>query len=389
MLLIQSIIVYSLFAYLLYRNAQLAINDYPLKGQYKNMYSLPKHYWTCIFIFCLISGIRWNVGADHLAYMWDYNQSIQGVALERTSRSYETGYLFLTKVFSSMGLHYSIYFAALAFLEFFFIMLAVRNRREIVPYMMVVMILGTYYLSWMNGIRQMIAACAFVWGAQFIPQKNWKMYLVFLIWAYLWHHSSLMLAPVFLLCLDKTVWDNKWLNFVILGICFTLGQTPTWINIMSRFSGLLTFMGYEHYTNMMGELLDQSEFTSHGFGPRMIIVFISYLFIIYYYPKTRKYFNDINLDVYFKLAFIGICGFYLFDSTGVEFRRPVQYFEIFTLPVLGYTLYYLKHHPTFTLQYLILLTATSSFVFLQCYADFNSPVESRVASLYQFFFYHQ
>lgn len=387
MILLQSIIVYTLFALLLYVNSRLAISDYRLKGLTNPTFSLSKHYWICVLIFCVISGIRWNVGVDFLSYLYDYQQALQGKFVER-SRGMEIGYVFITRLFGKLGLHPILYFALLAFPQIYFVMLAAKRRPDIAPYMLIVMVFGTYYLSWMNGIRQMIVACSFIWSIQFVKDKKIVYYLVWIACAYLWHRSSLILIPIYLLAYSRIKWSNTFLNICLLVICIYVGSNPSWIGLMSRFSNLLSFIGYDHYAEIMDELTDGSLMYGHGlFGPRMLMILLSYVMVIVYYPSVCKYFNnDKMVDFYFKLAFIGICLFYLFDSTGVVFRRPVQYFEIFTLPMIAYTLAYLKNK-SHTIPFLLLMISSCAYLFLQIYAESNLPATEQTYSLYNFFFF--
>ena len=233
----------------------------------------------------------------------------------------------------------------------------------------------------------MIVACSFVWAVQFVKEKKLFVYLIWIAFAYLWHHSCLLLIPVYLLAFSKSKWNNSFYNLIILIICIYIGSNPSWISIMTRFSNVLTFIGYDHYSMMMDELTDQSLMSGYGlFGPRMLMILFSYVLVIVYYPSMCKYHNDKMVDLYFKLAFIGMCSFYLLNSTGVIFRRPVQYFEIFTLPMIAYTLAYLKNRNQ-SIPFLMLAISSCAFVYLQIYSESNLPETEQTFSLYKFFFF--
>ena len=128
---LQSIIVYTLFAWLMFYNAKLAIYDKPQIVLESRPWRLPRHYWVCIFIFILVSGMRWDVGVDHLSYLEDYLAMQNGSFVERV-RGIEPGYLFISQLCAKLGFHYSVYFAVLAFFEIYFVLLAFSNSSLII-----------------------------------------------------------------------------------------------------------------------------------------------------------------------------------------------------------------------------------------------------------------
>lgn len=380
MLLIQSLIVYSLFAFLLYINAVNVRRIVPNGYSYSNGHSLPKGYWICIFIFALISGIRWNVGVDYLSYYYDYSRMLDGT-FEARSRGIEIGYLVISQAFSKLKIHFVFYFAFLAFIQIYFILLAFRNHRHVVPFMLLVLVLGGYYFSIMNGIRQQIVACSFLWAINFAIEKKPVKYIIWVACAYLMHHSVLILLPVFLLVYDNRIWNKKWANLIIFIICIILGNTPSWINSLTRLEGLLTFLGYDNYLENLTEI---SSFRTFNFGPRMIVMMGTYILTLWFYPKASKYFKDQKFDWCFKLYFIGLCGYYLFINSSALFLRPIEYFTLFGLPVIAYILVYLRKEKG--LPYMLLLLFSLSFTFLSCFADYKAPELDRRMQLYQFFF---
>lgn len=379
MLLFQSIIVYTLFAWLLAYNAKLSIRDNTVQV---HNYGLPKHLWICLFIFAFISGIRWYVGVDYPSYLFDYGQMLNGNYQVR-SRGIELGFLWLSKLCATLKLHYTLYFAMFASLQIYFILLAFKQRRYLLPTMLVVLIMGGYYFSMMNGIRQQLVACSFIWATKFIIEKKKVHYLIWVAIAYQMHHSVLLLVPTYFLVYDKTKWNKMKLNILVFVFCFFMGNTPYWIGKVMVFSDVLTWMGYDNY---LSNLTDADTFRSFNFGPRMIVVLSTYIFCIINYNKVSLYFKDRAFDLYFKLFMIGCCGYYLFINTTLVFLRPIEYFTIFALPVCAYTLIYLKRKNA--LYFYVMAFCAMAFTFLSCYADNNVIEEERRMQLFQFCFDH-
>lgn len=383
---LQSIIVYTLFAWLMFYNAKLAIYDNPQIVLESRSWRLPRHYWVCIFIFILVSGIRWDVGVDHLSYLEGYLEMQNGSFVERV-RGIEPGYLLISQLCAKLGFHYSVYFAVLAFFEIYFVLLAFRNDRKIVPILLVLIVMGGYYFSWMNGIRQNIVACSFVFACKYIVDRNWKAYFIWVAIAYTMHTSALLLAPFYFLIYDKTIWNKTWINAGLFIACVVIGMTPTFVDNLTSLGGLLSFMGYDYYSDMMSDITDSSNFRSYSIGPRMIVNICTYITCILLYGKVRLWVNSEKFDFMFKLFFIGICGYYLFVNTSDLFLRPMYYFQIFALPLTAYTLCYFKMKRK-NIMYLPLIIISLSFTFLSCYADSNAKLEDRRSQLYQFCFNH-
>ena len=115
-----------------------------------------------IFIFCLFAALRFRVGADCESYKESfYNLGIFGYI--RTGEvEIESGFVFLsTFVYYITGTHYLLFFI-LAFLQIGTYYYSLRKERYALVYLGVALFLSGEYWSWMNGMRQNIAACAFV-----------------------------------------------------------------------------------------------------------------------------------------------------------------------------------------------------------------------------------
>lgn len=382
MLFFQSVIVYSLFAFSLYAVSRIRISTVN-KVRYHHWYSLPFEYWVCIFIFAFFSGIRYDVGVDYISYLSNYIDALNGYSFVR-ERGIEEGYYAITMFCSQLGVHPIIYFGLLSAVQLYFLLLVMRDEKGAIPYMLATLILGNAYLMWMNGIRQLVAASIFVFAATKIPSGKWKSFLLLLLIAFTWHHSVVILLPLYLLRYDKLIWDKKMINLIILFACLIIGNIPTWIGIMIRLGSFFEFIGYDYYAENLSSLTDIDKMSSYNFGPRKLTLLACNLFVVVLYPRVRTLIADKSkIDLFFKLSFIGMCLYYLFDNTLVFFRRPVEYFTIFLLPMVGYTLYYLKINNTRKIFYYIMLVSSCSFLLLQCYIESTKPEYERQSTLYQ------
>lgn len=381
LLIISNLIVYSIFAITLYICAKQGIQT---NWKPTRWYSMPSAFKWCLLIFSIISGVRYDVGIDYLQYLEFYKTALEGHNFVR-ERGIEEGYIFVTRVFAYIGLHPVLYFGFLAFLQLIFILWAFRNERGIVPYILILIILGGYFFTWMNGIRQMIAACVFVYSISFIRDRKFIPFLFCVLFSYIWHHSAVLLFPFYLLAYDKRIWKNTYINIIIFIFCFIWGNTPFGINDYSIASELLSFMDYENYSERVDSIFNPDNFRTFNIGPRFITQFFTYIIVIISYPKIRNQFNNTKIDIVFKLFFIGICLYYLLVNTGHLFLRPVLYCTIFALPMTAYVLVgLLKSNKQFL--YYILLICSLSFTYISCISDASLPVNERHCYLYYFYF---
>ena len=385
--MLQSFFVYTFFALAMYIAASSAMRV-PVNNTSGNrkglLYYFPMGYIVCVLLFFLISGFRYNVGVDHLGYLSEYLDALRGVYYER-DRGYEIGFKYTTVLFGNLGIHPIIYFGFLGSIQLLFVMLAYRKERSIMPYMMLLLLLGGYFFTWMNGIRQLVAACIFVFSIQYIKDRSLWKFLICILLAATWHKSVIIMVPFYLLTYDKTIWNKKWILLGVIVACFVIGNTPTWVSNISQMGLIMDFMGYDFYADRIDEFMDESSFTSFNFGPRMLLILVTYILIVYLYPKTRSCFQDSNIDISFKLCFLGICGYYLFVNTTMNFLRPFLYFTIFALPLSAYTLVYLIKKKK-TLLLVIFLVATMTNTYLSCLSDARAPITERKSYLYHFYF---
>lgn len=383
--MLQSFIVYSLFAIILFIIARNVTENQVLAVESRGRFSMPSNYWWCVFVFALIAGMRYDVGVDHLSYLSDYLDALNG-NFQARDRGYEEAYMFITIMFGKLGIHPTLYFGFLAALQIGMVLLAFRSERFMVPWMLMFIVLGGPFFTWMNGIRQMTAAAIIVFSAQFIQEKKLIPFIISIAVAYLWHHSAIILLPLFLLGFDKSKWTSTKLNFIIFGACFIVGMTPTWVSHLSDLGNMLSYLGYDMYAERIESLTDGSEFRSFDFGPRMICMLSTYIIVIMVYPRVREYFNNDKVDFIYKLFMIAVCSYYLFVNTSMYFLRPVLYFTIFIAPAVGYTLAYLCGKRKILL--IVLLVLSMSYTYLSCMSDASKPITQRGSYLYEFYFDH-
>lgn len=382
--MLQSFIVYGFTAltlYLLSKNATK--REYYLYQSSRKKLSLwNSEHILLLTIFALVVGMRYNVGVDYLTYLEEY-LNLQND--RNTIRdSFEPGFLFITKLFAKLGIHYTFYFALWGIMQLGFILYAVKNHKYLIPYICLYIMLGPFFLTWMNGIRQTVICCFFVYISKFIYERKLIKYVICILLASLIHKSAMILLPLYLLGRISPKWDNKKINFLLLFICIIVGLTPTWFSFTSSIANILSFLDYDAYSDNISYWTE--EFSVMAWGPSRIGLLLVEMSIIWYYPLARKFYQyDKALDYYFIFFFIGVLAYNLFANTSYIFIRPIMYFQIFEIPLFAYIIYFLKVTKRIFPKFIISLIAYT-YIFIEIIKVgyfFYTPDEK---SLYKFFF---
>ena len=380
----QSFIIYTIAAVVSYNLCLIAekreiylVNHYSRSLGFYNIWFL-----FSLLLFAFIAGFRYNVGVDYLSYLSEYLYVQEYGSLSR--EDFEVGFKFITFLFGNAGFHYFYYFAFLALLQIGFIFLALKDDKPILKYVCLYIFLGTFFLEWMNGIRQTIVCCIFVYLVKFIEEKKLIKYLIGIAIAYLMHKSVLLLLPVYFLSHYKGIWNNTNTNLVILFALILIGANPYWVNSLSSLQSILNALDYGAYAENISYWVEEAQLTT--WGPSRIGILLVQVIIIWFYPKLRVFYNcSRRIDLYFILFFFGVCAYNLMVNTSYIFIRPIMYFTVFQLPLFGYTAHFLKStNRTLAFRSLILLGCSYTYYMILKVAYFTDDPNECV--LYKFFF---
>jgi len=291
-----------------------------------------------LLAFVLVCGARWDVGSDYLTYLKDYLY-LQDTGHIFSRDNIEFGFEFISRIFAIFHIHFFFYFAFLAFLQLFFVLYAFKNERYLYPYFAIIIVLGSLFFTWNNGIRQAIASCIFLYSYKFIEKRQFLKYLIIISLASLIHHSALLCIILYFI-LNRDIPYNKYWYIVIMASGIILGKTEFWTNFANNIDKLLSTIGYEQYvgTNTIS-LID-----SKSLGGRSLIIVTLCAINIWYFPKIHEYFNyEKRIKVFFVMYFLGVTGFFMLVNTYI-LARITYYFLIFQIPSLSYLLLYAKNN---------------------------------------------
>lgn len=305
---------------------------------------LPFYSWEILLsllIFAVIAGARYHTGYDHAMYLDQY------LHLQKTgdfSRlNFEYGFEWLSRLFAWLNIHYFFYFAFWALLQIGFLYFGLRNHKYLLCWVGLGIMCGTYFLGWMNSMRQGVIVCLFVALVPLIKDRKWLPYVVIVLISTLIHKSALILIPIYFLAyinLDKII-PSKWILFAVFAVFVLLGMKPFWIEWFTNYQWFLDLTGYENYGNLDDPNV-ADKFRIINWGPSRIAILCSNLLTIWFFPEMKAHFkNDKLFPYFFTLAFIGMCISNLLLNTTHFLLRPTEYFTIFYLIIGAYLMTYL------------------------------------------------
>lgn len=380
--MLQSFFVYITLGLFLYSLGYLA------NIRQKNNLLLNKKtlFWTwevgmALVVFAFVAGVRWNVGVDHGSYLLNYLRIQEGLSARFQK---EIGFDIITSLFAKSGIHFSFYFGFLAFLQLFFIYRAFKDQRYLYPFLGIVILFGPEFLSWMNGIRQMLAATMFVFAIQFIQKRQLWKYAATIILASLFHTSAIVLL-VFYFIPQKDYFRNRTLTIGLVVGSFLLGNMSFWVEYLTQFSYFLNYLGYDWYSENVELLIEENEV--RNIGPRRLSMILSPLLVIWFSPKLKTTFKNTNFLKYYNIGIFGFLLYNVFANMNHGFIRPIAYLTIFIVPITAFLLVYLRRRISkMYLVFIITLLIALSYTPLSIISDFGKG--NLDFSNYQFYWYH-
>lgn len=380
--MLQSFIIYSIFGLSLFFLGKIAAR----RENESLQLNRTNRFWVwettlIIIIFSIVSGVRWHVGVDYMSYLNNY-LSVQNFGHSIFNK--ESGFEYITLFFAKLGLHYTVYFTFLAFLQIYFIYRAFQYQRFLYPILGLFIVFGPFYLEWMNGIRQVIAASMFVYSIRFIIEKKLFKYLITILLASLFHQSVLILIPVYFLP-KKDLFKNRFLTLSLVFISLYLGMNNFWIDQLKNLGNLFQLIGYENYSsdNLATYIMEEQ---IQNIGPRRLIMILIAIITIWYAPKLSEHFKKYHFYYYFNLAIFGFLFYNLLSNTHHLFLRPVAYFTIFSVVTTSYLMVYLKDNLTKKRIFIYLVTFILMLLYLPISLIVDADKENQDYSNYRFFF---
>lgn len=303
---------------------------------------LDANLWGYVLFFTVVSAIRWRVGVDSVSYI----KIFQTGDVRNDSEEYLWDWL-VTFVHGN-GLHFVVGTAVMAFLQIFLLTKGALPHRQVLVWLPVVLFGSRYYLDLMNGVRQMTAACGFVFLMKYAFERRPVPYVAGVLLLAGFHNSALILLPAYLL--GYVPWqrlrlhERRWACMAALLACLAVGQTPSFQGLVKYMEPLLVMAGYADLTDFYSTVLEGGGHEALSFGPTMLSFLLGSMAVIWYGPQLHdRYARRIPM---FHLWYFGAvfysCTYFLVCNASHMMIRPFQYFEMFLALVLALLLHFLR-----------------------------------------------
>ena len=288
-------------------------------------------------IFAFFSGVRYNVGIDHLSYISDYNSVISRGWVYREDM--EAGFVSFMWLFAQSGAHYAFFFGALALVQIVTLYRAFRTERYILPYLGFLIMTGGIYFLLMNTMRQALVITIFFAAVPLILKRKFLWYALVIAICYTFHKSAALLLPIYFvtyLKLDKLMVPRLW-QLILLIAGLAVSQLNLWQELLQYTDSVFALIGYS-------ERFSADNITEDGrienFGARSIIYLLIDLTMILLSPKLRKTFPSKLFGFCYLFYIVYFTLFPVFVSS-MAFSRVINYFAVCRPIVSAYGLFYL------------------------------------------------
>lgn len=383
-MLLQSIVVYScLFIIML-----LFAHNFSLKSShYKTVSGIIKersfwHFNTIfpLLLFGIVFGMRYDVGADHLAYLFGYTNNVD---VSKGEPLFDA----ITHLFKGLSLHYVYYFSFLAFFQVFFFFYAFKKQRYLFPFLVFFLFANSEWSSWMNVIRQAMAMCLWIYALKYIEEKRLWRYILLCTIACLFHYSAVILIVFYpLLKSGKDYFKSIKLQLCLIIAAFILQQV--FIRILPQLGSFIDFyksiLGTDAYANSYDiESLTEDFTVAEGTGLVYLTKIAFHTVIIIYSKKLKKFYNNKWFNIIYFFFFLGLLTTYIFPVGFISLTRPFRYFYIFQTIMYAYFAFYLRKNKT-SQNRLIFLGLIILFIGIFLLSQLTATEDSHL--WYQFYF---
>ncbi len=339
--MLESVLVYGLLTTIMVVCGKIAASREPLYEEYSGLYEKNNHFLqpeiiVIIASFTFVFGCRYGVGVDYFHYLYAYE--------------YDTGerYEFLFKAISDFlrnnSLHFAVFFSVWAFLQITLLSYAFRNYRFILPYLLLYLIIGNFFMSMMNIIRQQIAALIFLCSIQFIDEKKPLKYYLCILLAYFFHRSAVLMVIIYPILRFKDDWfRNVSVQLILLAMAVFLSYRFDLVVqfIETPFVWISSNLGFERYQMaiLANETLDNRNQFGANTGYGIYVSLFKCIPIILLCKPMKEYYNSSFFNMLYSMWFVYIFSSFAFGGS-ITLNRPFVFFTNISIAMAAFFTYY-------------------------------------------------
>ena len=292
-------------------NADFPIEDLAEISRIRHSRQTLELYCGVIIVLALVSGLRYRVGADYMAYYLGYGGYVERLP-EALKTLDEPGLgiisFLATKVIDDGAT--TIFFASLITVGLF-LMVLYRHTDELLFSTYLYITMGCWYGSF-NGIRQYLAITVLFCGYRYLVEKNLIKFFVVVFIAFLFHRSAIVMIVLYFLF-------NKEIN--IRNIVIIIIVTGVLLFSFERMILLANFIMDKNYNPMGG-------YTSHRVNRLRVLsaCIPAVVFLIEYMGKRKT-----EMEAFFLNITIVYAAFCIFTMNSALLYRISSYITPFML----------------------------------------------------------
>ena len=316
-------------------------------------------------ILILFSGFRHNVGVDFKNYEQIYNNIKLNNMIE-IEKYIETGYIYLNKIVIYIGGDFQLVLLIMALVSNIFIYKFIKENtcflsqkeKYMIYSVYVYFLIGAYYISSFNSVRQFLTISIFLYSYKFIEKKELKKYILYLLIGSLFHKSLILLIPLYWVLNLKKIPLKYFFIFMIIDVI-----------IVFKLSFILQYMPfYNRYSEII-----------YKFTTSYILVLgllLLNLFIIFFHKNIITNKLEYNMTLICSLMlFTVIINKGVYSGLNLALMCFSSYFYFFNIITIPRILWYLKRKtkvniPIFFFIIMSLLYFRTVFFSLEVY-DYN------------------
>jgi hypothetical protein len=299
---------------------------------YREKYSHILSIIGVLLMVCLLS-LRWNTGTD-----WEpYYELFLDLKKENLLDIYhfDIGYVIWNKIIGLFTSHYTVFLFLNSFLAFTILYYLIR-RISVYPNISLYLLFCIYlFAHFMGGNRRMIAIAFVLLCIYFISLQQKKKALLFLLFAFLFHRSSLFCGIAFFI--PQTLFQRKYIvSLVLLSIFLGVTQIP--FKLIAYIGGSLYGVVNLQIVDLMAIYTDKEYgYVVENINPvtQAIMGLLKRSFVLFIIYYSFKISNIDKLCQYFiNLYLIGFAVYFVFIGSSV-LQVLSTYFAILEVFVLS------------------------------------------------------
>lgn len=339
--MLESVLVYGLLTTIMVVCGTIAASREPLyegsSGLYvKNNRFLQPEIIVIIAAFTFVFGCRYGVGVDYFHYLFDYKMG--------SERELEWMFRAISDFLAGHKMHFAVYFSVWAFLEITLLLYAFRNYRFIIPYLLLYLIIGNFFMSMMNVIRQQIAALIFLCSIQFIVEKKPLRYYLCVALAYLFHRSAVLMVVMYPILRIKDDWFRSvGIQLILLSIAVFLSFHFDLVTqfIETPFVWVSSTFGFERYQMALlgNQTLDDMNRFGANTGYGIFVSLFKCVPIILLSKPLKEYYNSSFFNMLYSMWFVRVFANFAFGDS-ITLNRPFIFFTDISIAMAAFFTYY-------------------------------------------------